>query len=77
MKIKIQLKDPDGFYDGIREVAKRVGDEIQGISDDTRELVEDKTHDDISEILSKWVEFGEYITIVFDTEEGTATVLEN
>ena len=28
------------------------------------------------EAISKWVEYGEYVTVVIDTEAGTATVEE-
>lgn len=75
MKIKIQFKDPDAPYDAIRESAKEQIAAIKGISEDEAESLIDKRHDQIEENLKKWIAFGEYITIEFDTEAKTAIVV--
>lgn len=75
MKIKITLKDPDGFCDAIRDAARESVNAISGISEDEAEELEDSRHEEISASLAKWVEYGEYVRIEFDTEAKTATVL--
>lgn len=77
MQIKITLKDPDGFYEAIRSAAESAASNIDGISESEREDIADNRHEEISEALKTWVKHGEYVTIVFDTDEMTATVLEN
>lgn len=76
MKIKITLKDPDGFYEAIRDAAVASLAAIAGISDEERETLEENRQGEISESLSKWVEYGEYIRLEFDTEAQTATVIK-
>jgi len=75
MKFKVTLKDPDGFYNCIDDA---VCDEVAklGITDD-REInaITDARKDKVNKALRNWVEYGEYITIEFDTEEQTATVV--
>lgn len=74
MKIKIQLKDPDGVYDAITDAVKDQLDKIEGITDDERETMQESRREGMNELLSKWIEYSEYITIEFDTEAGTAVV---
>lgn len=75
MKFKITLKDPDGFSDGISEAAEKSLGDTSGLSDSERESVAEDRIESIGEALRKWVEYGEYIEIEFDTEAGTATVV--
>lgn len=37
--------------------------------------ITDARKDKVNKALRNWVEYGEYITIEFDTEAGTATVV--
>jgi len=74
MKLQITLKDPDGFYEAIREAAEKQVAEIKGISEDEAETLIENRHESIAEYLKRWVEYGEYITIEFDLENSTATV---
>ena len=76
MKIRVTLKDPDGFYDCVKDAVKEEVDKIEGLDDDEKEeLVESRLEDTWDE-LEKWVSYKEYVTIEFDTKEGTARVLE-
>ena len=75
MKIKMQLKAPDGVYESIREAAEKQVSEMTGLRDSEKESIIENRHEEISEQLKEWIEYGEYITIEFDTETGTATVL--
>ena len=77
MKIKVTLKDPDGFSDSVQEAVQKSLDALEGVDEDEKdELLEtrlEKTWDK----LEKFVDCQEYIRIEFDTELGTATVLPN
>jgi len=66
MIIRVTFKDPDAVYDALYEVAKEQCENKDGIHSKIGEL---------DEQLSKWIELSEYITIEFDTEAGTATVV--
>ena len=75
MKIDVYLKDPDGFSDSVHEAAVA---SLKGLPLSARELeaVRDAREEEANQFLRRWVEDGEYIGIVFDTEAGTATVVE-
>lgn len=76
MKIKINMKNPDCVYDAIREAAEESAAKVNGIS--AREKVEltDARERELSKLLSKWITYGEYIEVEFDTDAGTARVCE-
>jgi hypothetical protein len=61
MKMRITLKDPDGFYEAIRSESSRLGIP-EGVA---------------WESIKPWVEFSEYVTLEFDLEEGSARVVRN
>ena len=75
MKIKITVKDPDGVYDSINATVKNSVALIAGLDDDEREEMEESRAESVGEKLSKWIEYGEYITVEFDTETETAIVV--
>lgn len=77
MKIKVTLKDPDTMYDAVVDaVHKNLKTSVQGISNAEREaLAGDRIAEFQSDISDKWMRYGEYLTVEFDTEAGTATVL--
>lgn len=75
MKFRIDLKDTDGVWDGVTEAVKKqlpsgltFAEEKQMIRD-RRALV--------FEEIEEWVKHQEYITIEFDTDARTATVVPN
>ena len=74
MKINITLKDPDGFHDSIGDAIKDSLRTIEGLTDDEKEALEETRREEVNELLSKWVEYSEYVTIEFDTDAMTATV---
>ena len=75
MKIKITLKDPDGFWDGVSNAVQAEVQKLDGLRFSERVSLAETRRDSILEYLSTWVEHSEYITIEFDTEAKTATVL--
>ena len=74
MKFKITLKDPDGFYNGIYH---SVEDDIVelNLDDDEKEAMIEIRTEKLDQFLNQCVEHGEYITLEFDTEAKTATIL--
>lgn len=83
MKVRVFLKDPDAFYDAVREVeeaqAPKVAEAFTGVgahpSADLIDAVGEEIRDAISRRLGEWIEFGECVTLEFDIEAGTARVV--
>lgn len=75
MKIKVTLKDPDGVYESVRQSVKDSMVDLP-LSGREHEAVLETRTEGAEEALRRWVDCGEYVTIEFDTEAGTATVLE-
>ena len=75
MKIRIYMKDPDGVYDSITDA---VGDSLReqkGLTDAERKRLEDIRRETINSACSRWIQWGEDITIEIDTDADTATVV--
>ena len=75
MKIRVTLKDPDSMQDAVMDAFKRLpvpdgldADEWNGIRDERAQKAD-------ADISAKWMPYGEYLQVEFDTEAGTATVL--
>lgn len=75
MKITISFKDPDAVDYAIESAVEVAVDEMCLPVDESNAVFEIKTGK-AREALSKFVEYGEYLRVEFDTEAGTATVLE-
>ena len=75
MKFKVTLKDPDGFSDGINDAVKRALSGTTFFWEKDADSVYESRRKTIRLGIEKWVEYGEYITIEFDTTAGTATVV--
>lgn len=78
-KFRVTLKDPDGVFESVREYAESIAAQAKAIPavaelspGDWAESIRSA----LSEKISRWVKYGEYVTIEFDTEAGTATVVE-
>lgn len=74
-KFQVTMKDPDGSYESITDAAKEMVDGIQGIDANEREELMDNRVKKLNEFVSRWMEYGEYITVEFDTDAGTAVVV--
>jgi len=75
MKIKVSLKDPDGFFESVTEAVEKEVNAMLLSEDEKDSIIEDR-RETVFETLSKWVEYQECIEIEFDTEAKTATVIE-
>lgn len=75
MQVRITLKDPDGVYDSIQKAAEKAIAAIEGLEHDGREELVERRREKIGESLRPWIEYGEYVTLEFDLDAGTATVI--
>lgn len=74
MKFKISFKTPDALDDGIRSALAEAnvpdGVDAEGNMDQRQTLTRA-----MWELSSKFIEFGEFCVIEFDTDAGTANVV--
>jgi hypothetical protein len=75
MKFRVTFKDPDGPLDCLADEAKRLAAAVEGIDDDEREALAESRRENLREFVGGWLEYSEYVTIEFDTEANTATVV--
>lgn len=75
MKFCITFKDPDRVGDSIEEMANEQVSAIPNIDEEEREALLESRKKKIDGLLEKWIEYGEYVEIEFDTDAGTATVV--
>lgn len=77
MKIRIHLKDPDGFSQSVDDaVEQAIQAEFPTADDDENEAIREMRTEKVWAALEKFVEYQEYVTIEFDTEKGTAEVVK-
>lgn len=75
MKLMLVMKNPDCVSDMLDEAAKESAGEATGLDAmEFQELAESR-REKLARDLDKWIEYGEYVRIEFDTDAGTATVL--
>jgi hypothetical protein len=77
MKFRITMKDPDGPYECIQDAAEEMVEAIEGLTPEERQVFRHSRVDMLRDFAGRWMEYGEYITVEFDTEAGTATVIES
>lgn len=75
MKIKVTMKDPDTMFDAVQDAVKSEIATMNLPEDEQEALIELRT-DKEREKLSKWFRYSEYLSVEFDTEKMTATVLD-
>lgn len=74
MKFTVTIKDPDVFADAVQEA---VTAEVRALNldEDEADAVIERRTEKVNDILKRWVEYGEYIRVEFDTDAKTATVV--
>lgn len=77
MKIRVTLKSPDTMADAVTDaVYADVKSTVSGISEqEMRALANERQCAVQSEITKRWMPYGEYLAVEFDTETWTATVI--
>lgn len=76
MKFRITMKDPDRPYDCISDATTESLSEMEGLSGPEREALYETRRDKLSSFVDQWLEYGEYITVEFDTEANTAIIVK-
>lgn len=76
MKFKVTFKSPDSVHDTLRDAARQQVAQMPDVLDDDIPDMEDSKFSELAEAIGKWVKYAEYITVEFDTDAGTATVVE-
>lgn len=71
MKVRLTMKDLEGVRDSVLMSVERTT-RGTGISDESFSAVVAGVHAE----LARWVASGEYVTIEFDLDLGTCTVVE-
>ena len=76
MKIRITFKDPDGTYE---EIQRHVRSWLKSTGLTEREIdkIADYREMQLYQQLDPWIKHSEYITVEFDLEAKTATVIKN
>jgi hypothetical protein len=74
MRFTLTFKDPDGPSECLREA---VTESIPFTITDPEEIDQliDSRLEDLREFIEPWVQWGEYVSIEFDTETKTAKVV--
>lgn len=74
MKVKVFIKDTDVLQDAVEEA---VDEELKnsGLAEDEQEAVRELRVEKALDVAGEWWEYGEYITVEFDTEARTAMVV--
>lgn len=78
-KFRVTLKDPDGVFESVRDHAEEIAAEAKknpAVAELAAGDWADSIQSSIFQKIAKWVEYGEYVVIDFDTDAGTATVVE-
>lgn len=71
MRLKITLKDPDGINEAIDDFVN--ANRPVGLSDEEWEDIREERAAKLRH--SKFIEYGDYVTVSIDTEAGTAEVV--
>lgn len=74
MKIKITFKDPDAVFDAVDRAAR--SNIPKSLGKYETEMLAEFRHSEIGDRIARWVDSGEYLTVEFDLEAGTARVEE-
>lgn len=75
MKIRITLKDPGRIYDAVQDTVHESLEAHDGLDDDEKEAIMETRIVKTWVILEKYIQYKEYITVEFDTVDGTARVV--
>jgi len=76
MQIRVTLKDPDSLFDAAEEAAECEVEAIEGLHPAERPgLIELRSTVAYDVVTARWMPDGEYLTVEFDTEAGTARVV--
>ena len=70
MKLQVMFKSPDAVHNSLQDAGFSTKCGVVDSGDPDAECYES-----IEQVLRQWIKWGECITVEFDTEAGTATVV--
>jgi hypothetical protein len=74
VKVKVTLKDPDTMHDAVDFAVQRL-ERPEGVDQGEWEnICEERAEKAKAAITERWMPYGEYLVVEFDTEAMTATV---
>lgn len=76
MKLKLTFKTPDVLYQAAEQHINAYPPDADEADEEEYPYLMEEALETVKEMLEKWVRHEEFITIEFDTEAKTATVLE-
>lgn len=77
MIYNITFKDPDAVIDCVEEQLKeQLNKQYPELDIFELNALRESRNEKVQKFLSRWIEFGEYLTVEFDDEKGTATVVQ-
>jgi hypothetical protein len=74
MKFQVVFKTPDAVEEAVRDEAEYMMMSEDFVSEETEEAMRDYI-ENAQEFASQWVQYGEVVTIEFDTKARTARVV--
>ncbi len=75
MKVRVTFKTPDAVQDSVDREVERAVDHVYRDGAESKQEAADDLRFQAVRAISKWVKYGECVTVEFDTEAGTATVI--
>lgn len=73
MKLRLFFKTPDALYEAAKDAAYAETEGIEDAEERADRMSEIRT--ELMDSASKWIKFGEGVTLEIDTEKQTAIVL--
>lgn len=77
MKIRVTLKDPDTMHEAVEDALERMPCPEGVEADEWDHMRETRGEKIKADISTRWMEYGEYLVVEFDTDAKTATVVPN
>lgn len=77
MKIRIKMVDSDGVYEGIRDATYASLKDTKFASNEALDAAHTARHLMLERLCSKWLAYGEELTVEIDVEQGTIQVVPN
>ncbi len=75
MKIRVNLKDPDTMGDAVDDACAKLP-KPDGLTDaEWASIYAERAQQIKDDISTRWMAYGEYLLVEFDTEAQTATVI--
>lgn len=75
MKFQVTFKDPDVVDDACDDAGKESAATVASLSESERADLAESRADEFKALTRRWCRYGEYVTIEFDTEAETASVV--